>query len=109
MGIETFPEIENFQHLPRKVIVKGGSSSFDDKTGAELQGIVINNSGHAIKNLRVCLVVFDEHKIPVLNVSAPTEPSAIHQGGIGSFSFRLSDYQKPITDYYLYTAWAFDG
>ena len=58
MGLETFPEIESFQKLPRQVIVKGGSASFSARDGAELRGIVINNSGSSIRDVRVSLVVF---------------------------------------------------
>ena len=50
MGIEHFPEIETFQKLPRKVIVKGGNSGFDTKGRPELRGIVINNAGHPIRD-----------------------------------------------------------
>ncbi len=108
MGLETFPEIENFQKLPRQVIVKGGSSTYDAKSGAELRGIVINNIGHTIRNLRVNLVIFDKQKIPLHNSSIEADPANLPQGGIGSFAFRIQDYPKAITDYYLYTNWRFD-
>ena len=64
MGIEQFPEIETFQKLPRKVIVKGGSSGFDTAGRPELRGIVINNAGYSIRNTKVFLVVFDHQEIP---------------------------------------------
>jgi hypothetical protein len=108
MGIETFPEIENFQHLPRQIIVKGGTSSFDAENGASLQGIVINNIGQPIRDLKIHAVVFNEKKIPVLNSTSSGEPSQIPQGGISTFSFQFKDYPKEITDYYLYTDWKFD-
>jgi len=108
MGLETFPEIENFQKLPHQVIVKGGSSSFHEQEGAELGGIVINNVGHTICDLRVNLVVFDDLKIPILNTSLAANPEALPQGGIANFTFRIKDYPKQIDDYYLYTNWRFD-
>lgn len=108
MDIEAFPEIENFQKLPRQVIVKGGSSTFDPKIGAELRGIVINNIGNGVRNLRVHLVVFENKVIPVYNTSIEADPTSIPQGGIGSFAFQLKDYEKEITDYHLYTTWSFD-
>lgn len=108
MDIDAFPEIENFQKLPRQVIVKGGSSSFDAKTGAVLTGIVINNTGQSIEKLRVGLVIFDQNSIPVLNVSTDTSPDILHQGGIGSFKFEVKEYKKEITDYYLYPNWRYD-
>lgn len=108
MGIEAFPEIENFQHLPRRVIVKGGDSSFSQDEGARLRGIVINNIGQTIRNLKVSVVIFNEKKIPVLNTSIVPDPSAIPQGGISSFSFHLKEYPQQISDYYLYTDWTFD-
>ena len=94
MGIETFPEIENFQKLPRQVIVKGGSSTFSEPEGARLHGIVINNIGHAIRELRVNIVVFDQQKIPLFNTSTVADPEALPQGGISSFSFHLPDYPQ---------------
>ena len=108
MGIEEFPEIENFQKLPKQVIVKGGSSTFDAHKGAELRGIVINNIGHAIRNAVVHVVVFDQHKIPLLSTSVPSEPGELAQGGIGSFLFQLKDLKEKINDYHLYTSWRFD-
>ncbi len=108
MGLETFPEIESFQKLPHQVIVKGGSSRFSEREGAELGGIVINNVGNPICDLRVNLVIFDEHKIPQLNTSALANPNTLEQGGIANFNFRLKDYPKRIDDYYLYASWRFD-
>lgn len=108
MGIETFPEIENFQKLPRQVIVKGGTSSFDEKEGAQLRGIVINNAGHAIKDVRVHMVIFDAHKIPVLSTSTGIEPDTLPQGGIGNFIFQLKEHDQKISDYHLFTSWKFD-
>lgn len=108
MGIETFPEIENFQKLPRQVIVKGGSSSFDETAGAELRGIVINNIGNTVRDLRVFVVIFENKVIPVYNASTESHPDILPQGGISNFTFQIQDYSKPITDYHLYATWKFD-
>lgn len=108
MGIEAFPEIENFQKLPRQVIVKGGTSSFDQKDGAQLRGIVINNAGHDIKEVRVHMVIFNSHKIPILSTSTHIEPETLAQGGIGNFIFQLKDHRQEIEDYHLFTSWKFD-
>ncbi|MBI4368190.1 MAG: hypothetical protein HY588_02235 [Candidatus Omnitrophica bacterium] len=108
MGIEQFPEIETFQKLPRKVIVKGGSAGFDSKGKSQLRGIVINNAGHPIRNAKVSLVIFDEHEIPILNKSTLPDPEALPQGGIASFTFTLDDYEQEIKNYYLYVNWKYD-
>lgn len=108
MGIETFPEIENFQKLPRQVIVKGGSSTFRQGTGAELCGIVINNIGQAICQVRVHLIIFENKVIPILNTSTLPNPEDLAQGGIGSFAFLIQDYPSAITDYHLYATWKFN-
>lgn len=108
MGIQEFPEIETFQKLPRKVIVKGGSSGFDAHGKPELRGIVINNSGHPIKNIRVSLIIFNEQEIPVRNASTVPDPAELSQGGIASFVFTLPDYDKEISNYYLYSNWKYD-
>lgn len=108
MDVDAFPEIQNFQHLPRSVIVKGGSTSFDTTSGAELRGIVINNIGQSIKSLRVHVVIFDERKIPLLNTSVLADPEIVPQGGIASFVFKLSDFPNAIKDYHLFTNWSFD-
>ena len=108
MGIERFPEIESFQKLPHRVIVKGGSSRFDPNEGAELRGIVINNIGHPIREISVNLVIFDEHETPLLSVSAEPDPSQLPQGGIGSFIFQLKDFHQEIKKYYLYSSWKYD-
>ena len=107
MGLETFPEIENFQKLPKQVIVKGGSSSFDVKEGALLRGIVINNRGHSICDLRIHIVVFNERKIPILNTSEEADPEILSQGALASFTFQLKDLTKEVADYYLYPTWRF--
>ncbi len=108
MSLEQFPEIETFQKLPRKVIVKGGSSGFDSEGRPELRGIVINNSGHAIHGVKISVVVFNEQEIPILNKSTPADPGVLPQGGIGSFTFVLDDYDREITNYYLYSNWKYD-
>lgn len=108
MGIEEFPEIESFQKLPRRVIVKGGASRFDPKEGAELRGIVINNLGHPIREVSVNLVIFDERERPLLNTSTEPNPPALSQGAIGSFIFQLRDFSSEIKNYYLYSSWKYD-
>ena len=108
MGLETFPEIENFQKLPRQVIVKGGSSSFSQQEGATLAGIVINNIGHTIRDIRVNVVIFDKNRLPALNTSVPADPETLPQGGIGAFTFQLKNYPEEILDYHLYASWKFD-
>lgn len=108
MGIEAFPEIENFQKLPHQVIVKGGTWSFSEREGAELRGIVINNIGHPIREIKLNLVVLDRNKIPLFNVSAAAIPESLPQGGMSTFIFQLKDYHQKINDYHLYTNWRFD-
>ena len=108
MGIEQFPEIETFQKLPRKVIVKGGSSGFDSKGHPELRGIVINNVGQPIRDIKVSLIIFNEDELPILNKSTDPEPVALPQGGIASFTFILGDYDSEIKNYYLYVNWTYD-
>lgn len=108
MGIEQFPEIESFQKLPHRVIVKGGSSRFDPKEGTELRGIVINNIGQTIRDISVNLVIFDERETPVLSTSTSPDPTVLPQGAIGSFLFRLKDFNSEIKSYYLYPSWKYD-
>ena len=108
MGIEQFPEIETFQKLPRKVIVKGGSAGFDSKGRPELRGIVINNTGHPIRDIKVSLIIFDEQEIPILNRSTLPDQQTLPQGGIGSFTFTLEDYDQEVKNYYLYASWKYD-
>ena len=108
MGIEAFPEIESFQKLPRQVIVKGGTSTFDEKKGATLRGIVINNIGHNIRDLRVSVVILDAHGLPVLSAGTAPDPQEVPQGGISSFIFHLEDHREKIVDYHLYSDWKFD-
>ena len=108
MGIEQFPEIETFQKLPRKVIVKGGNSGFDSQGRPELRGIVINNAGHPIRDIKVSVVIFNEDELPILNKSTLSDPVKLPQGGIASFTFLLADYQQEIKNYYLYANWKYD-
>ncbi|MBN1687989.1 MAG: hypothetical protein JW893_02720 [Candidatus Omnitrophica bacterium] len=109
MGIETFPEIESFQKLPRQIIIKGGSSSLDEASGdAELRGIVINNCGQSVRDVRANVVLFNEKKIPVLNTSTDVVPDKLPQGAIGTFVFRFKEYRSEISDYHLFTNWRFD-
>lgn len=108
MSLEKFPEIESFQKLPHRVIVKGGGSRFDPKEGAELRGIVINNLGQTIRNVSVNLVVFDERETPVLSTTTIPDPDVLPQGAIGSFLFRLKEFTSEIKKYYLYPSWRYD-
>ncbi len=108
MSIQEFPEIETFQKLPHRVIVKGGASGLNAQGKAELRGIVINNEGHLIKNLRVSLIIFNAKEIPVVNASCVPNPDTLPQGGIASFIFTLDDYRQEITNYYLYANWKYD-
>ncbi len=108
MDVDAFPEIEDFQHLPRNVIVKGGQTSFHPEEGAaELRGIVINNIGQTIRNLRVHVVLFDHRKIPVLNTSISPQPDTVPQGGISPFVFQFREFAQEIRDYHLFTNWSF--
>ena len=79
MGIESFPEIENFQKLPREVIIKGASTKFGREHGAELRGIVINNIGQPIRNIRAQLVVFGKIKCRFSDQFA-ADPDKLPQG-----------------------------
>ena len=108
MGIEKFPEIESFQKLPHRVIVKGGGSNFNPKDGAQLRGIVINNMGQLIREVSVNLVIFDDKERPLLNTSTMPDPSILPQGAVGSFLFELKDFPREIKNYYLYPSWKYD-
>lgn len=108
MGIESFPEIENFQKLPREVIIKGASTHFHAEEGASLRGIVINNIGHPIKNIRAQLVIFGKNKVPLLGTSVPTEPDRLPQGGIANFQFQVKEHKAEIKNYFLHANWGFD-
>jgi len=108
MGIETFPEIESFQKLPRQVLVKGGNATVDEREGRRLSGIVINNIGQRIKDIRVSAVFFDASGIPLVNTSATSDPDHLPQGGIGSFMISLPDHLKEYSKYHLYPNWRFD-
>ena len=108
MGIESFPEIENFQKLPHEVIIKGASTHFNEAEGASLQGIVINNIGHSIKNIRAQLVILDKDRVPLLGTSVATEPDHLPQGGIANFKFQLKNQKKEIENYFLHANWGFD-
>lgn len=108
MGIEEFPEIEAFQRLPRRIIVKGGVSTVNAQGHAELSGIVINNLGQPVKDIKVNLIVFDAREIPVLNATAMPDPARLTQGGIGSFRFVIEGQSAKLTNYYLYPSWQYD-
>jgi len=109
MELEAFPEIENFQKLPRQVILKAGRISFDKTQGAKLHGLIINNCGHAICDVRANIVIFNEKQIPIYNLGVPTDPERLPQGAMGSFVFDLADVRDSIRDYHLYTNWSFDN
>jgi len=108
MRLDSFPEIESSHKLPREVIIKGAASDFDPEKGAELRGIVINNIGQAIKNIKVQAVIFDEDHIPILSTSVLTDPPALQQGGIANFVFHLDEISEPIKHFYLHANWGFD-
>ena len=108
MGLEAFPEIESFQKLPRQVIVKGGSSTYSKNDGAELRGIVINNIGHPIRDIRIQVVVLDQTGIPVVSAGAVPDPANLPQGGISSFTLRIPHYNQKISDYHVNANWKFD-
>jgi len=108
MGIESFPEIENFQKLPREVIIKGASTKFGREHGAELRGIVINNIGQPIRNIRAQLVVFGKNKVPVLGTSSAADPDKLPQGGIAKFRFFLKGFKQDLKNYHLRVVWNFD-
>ncbi len=108
MAFEQFPDIETFQKLPRKVIVKGGSGGLDASGRPELRGIVINNVGQPIKDIKVSLIIFNEDEIPILNKTAMPTPLSLPQGGIASFTFTMDECEQEIKNYYLYANWKYD-
>ncbi len=109
MKLNSFPEIEDFRKLPHEVVVKGAVSEPDPKKGVEVRGIVINNIGQPIKNIRVQVVVFDEYHLPQMSTSISPSPSKLQQGGIANFIFVLEDLEKPVKDLYLHANWSFDA
>ncbi|MDD5084668.1 MAG: hypothetical protein PHE61_01330 [Candidatus Omnitrophica bacterium] len=108
MGIEEFPEIETFQKLPKRLIVKGGDSTIDAKGNAVLSGIVINNLGQPVQGIKVYLVVFDDNEIPVFNVTTVPFPDVLPQGRIASFRFSIPSQKKRLENYYLYANWKYE-
>ncbi len=108
MSMEQFPEIEAFQKLPRRVLVKGGVSAVNKDGRAELAGIVINNLGQPVKGLKVNLIIFDEREMPVFNATTTPDPSKLSQGGMASFKFVLGSHQDKIANHYLYPSWQYD-
>lgn len=109
MRLNSFPEIEDFRKLPREVVVKGAIAEADPKSGVEIRGIVINNLGQAIKNIRVQVVVFDEYHLPQLSTSVAPSPPHLQQGGIANFIFKLEGLEKKVKDFYLHANWSFDS
>lgn len=108
MDIEAFPAIENFQKLPKQVIVKGAPVALKESAEPELRGIVINNIGHTIKNVRAHVILFDEKKIPLQSTSMMTDPETLPQGGIGNFVIRLNTGLQGMANFHLYATWKFD-
>ncbi len=108
MRLNSFPEIEDFHKLPHEVVVKGAISESDLKKGVEIRGIVINNIGQAIKNIRVQVVVFDEYHLPQMSTGLFPTPPKLQQGGIANFIFLLEGLEKPVKDFYLHANWGFD-
>ena len=109
MRLNSFPEIEDFRKLPHEVVVKGAISESDPEKGVEVRGIVINNIGQPIKNIRVQVVVFDEYHLPQISTTLSPTPAKLQQGGIANFVFTLQDLEKPIKDLYLHANWGFDA
>ncbi len=109
MRLNSFPEIEDFRKLPREVVVKGAISEPDPKKGVEIRGIVINNIGQPIKNIRIQVVVFDEYHLPQMSTSLSPAPSKLQQGGIANFIFTFEGLEKPVKDFYLHANWGFDA
>lgn len=109
MRLNSFPEIEDFRKLPHEVVVKGAISEADPKKGVEVRGIVINNIGQPIKNIRVQVVVFDEYHLPQMSTTVSPTPSKLQQGGIANFIFTIAELEKPVKDLYLHANWGFDA
>ncbi len=109
MRLNSFPEIEDFRKLPREVVVKGAISETDIQKGVEIRGIVINNIGQPIKNIRVQVVVFDEYHLPQMSTSLSPSPPKLQQGGIANFIFTFQGLEKPVKDFYLHANWGFDA
>ena len=107
-NFEHFTTIEAFQNLPRNVIVKGGKTAVLTDGVAELSGIVINNLSQPIRDIRVNLVLFDAHEIPICNVSAVPAPNRLAQGSIASFTVRAPSGGQEINNHYLYATWQYD-
>ncbi len=109
MRLNSFPEIEDFRKLPREVVVKGAISENDIAKGVEIRGIVINNIGQPIKNIRVQVVVFDEYHLPQMSASLDSIPARLQQGGIANFVLTLQGLEKAVKDFYLHANWGFDA
>ena len=107
-NFEHFPTIEAFQNLPRQVIVKGGKTDVVSDDTAELSGIVINNLSQPIRDIRVNLILFDEDEMPIMNLTAASNPDRLDQGTIASFTVKVRERGKPIDNHYLYATWQYD-
>jgi len=108
MAFEDFPEIEAFQKLPKRVIVKGGDAKLTDEGDAELAGIVINNSGQTVRDLSVIMVLFSDKHVPTMSLSVKPDPDKLAQGSISSFKFSHKGYCDKFSNYYLYSTWKYD-
>jgi len=107
MSLKEFPEIENFQRLPREVIVKGTIS--EETEGLQrLHGIVINNVGHAVTRIRVNAVLFDDQKLPIRATNALVDPEKLEQGAIGTFALDFKELPCKVKSHYLHANWSFD-
>lgn len=108
MNVEDFPPIETFKKLPKRVVVKGGAAGLNAQNHPQLSGIVINNSGQTVVNIKVHLVTFDDRNIPLESATTVPDPDVLPQGQIGSFLFTLPNHKGKISNSYLYATWAYD-
>lgn len=108
MAFEDFPEIEAFQKLPKRLIVKGGDATLNSKGDAELAGIMINNSGQTVRDVNVIMVLFNEKHVPTMSLSVKPDPDKLAQGSIASFKFHHKGYGEKFSNYYLYATWNYD-
>jgi len=107
MGFEDFPDIESFNKLPKKLIIKAGETSVTDKGEAILTGIVINNLGQTVQGVQIFLILFDDNHVPLAEHRAEPDPNKLSQGALGAFKFSLKGHRQKITNYYLHTRWSY--